>query len=775
VPPDTFSTECVYDRSPPVAPRATAFRYHTGEAIGAAARTDALLATIERKYGPWDLDPAAGKAWRRGFAGAFHEAFAAMPVVLAAPSQTLRYAVISGPRMAALDTDGRVGGAVNNALWGLAVPLVADPDSPFHWDRSGRGVPCRDDVTAALFSAHMVLPDGVALLRQAVRPRPWSKQGGSEVFHQSVAAALKEDGFDPDGRKRSRCAYAAGTLLARYRWIAACGFNLAALRLYDPEVLRLARRTGNLDSYNWLAAVGRLEDRAAVTSRRRQFAIAYPELVGSVALSDRAPVPGGSPSDERARAIGAAVDRAERVGPLVAAHRGWPKWVGKLLAGRLSATGVLGRALHAEQMARFGDRDGAPPLGADLARLLAALGPAWRPRGGDASIIAFMTSLSERLNLDPSAISSLCPHPGSGPSPWKRAWKRIPPAMRARGGRPASPGKLPSDVPSLAAYIMDAVKAFEDDVARPLTALCREPDVRPRADRQPRFGWQEFGGQHRIHGFALGGLSLAALIGVSIEFHERLDAIRLAKHGTPARGTPMLSRWQPLFAPFSMAGSRVTAACLSAGAELDSNGSAMGHCVSSYAMGCLEGVCHIVAFHHGGKAIATAELRGSLAAGFTAVQMRGFRNGPAPDNAGEALRLILLELNGGRTDGHSPGAGGLPMTGDSGRVAGAATGFAPLGLSVTPDAVLEAGLARRLTAIGKHRAAMAANYDVNDPAAVDRVVTAWRFAMPDRVRAAWERGTTPAERISGAGGVLAGMAAKAATPQPQAIQADGVA
>jgi hypothetical protein len=204
----------------------------------------------------------------------------------------------------------------------------------------------------------------------------------------------------------------------------------------------------------------------------------------------------------------------------------------------------------------------------------------------------------------------------------------------------------------------------------------------------------------------------------------------------------------------------VGVACLTTAAELEANGSEMGHCVRNYAMSCLEGRCHIVGFYLDGRAAATAELSGSTDLGFTAVQMRGRRNGDAPAETRQALDLILRELNGGAPARQPAGArcgAGVAACRDADPAGArplAAPSFRPMGLAVTPDAVLADALAGRQEALARHRASLSANYEVSDPEAVDRVATAWRFAMPDRMRAAWEAGRTPAERIAAAGAVL---------------------
>jgi hypothetical protein len=747
-----------FDAMDVLAPAATAFRMTQGETLSIFERTQLILGALEAKYGAFHPNPEVAAAWRSWFENALHQALASMPLVLASPRPHIRYAVISRFRCAYLGYDGVVGIVSHTISKTLVDTALRGPGTALYWDRGARAAPCEDALAVAglgevLDGMETAAGRSLGELGGGMRlGMPGFTLGALRDFRRSTAAAavcreaepiLAAAGVLNSDAKPTKCAFAAGGIVSRFQMAAHIGFGFAILRLLDPDISTLARKCGGFFTYPWLAALNVADEQGAVSRRRCQFAEAYPELVPCLADREQAVNQAAGGLQD----IQSTVDNAGRLAPIVAAYRGWPSWVEKALKGRLAATAVMGASLYGNLMDR---EDGAEIRRGDaIARLLADLGPAWRPRGGDASIVTFFTTAIHELGLDASAVSAMCPSPGGSCSPWKRAWMRLPLSMRARSLRASSPDK--NFFIRFSIGIDDALDAFYNDVAMPLMGEGRTANMFAKSAKKLR--------AEALKPFKF-NTSLASLVRLSEEWHERLEVIRRAKTGGGADHAQMLSEWQPLFAPWTLVDGRVQVACLATTSALNDNGMELEHCVSSYAMDCLEGKCHIIGFSRDGQAIATAELRGSFARGFSVTQLRGHHNRSAPHEAEKALGLALLDLNGElrpmsgglqwkREDLLAPNPGVRP-----------ATAFKPLGLSIATDEELGAGLDRRRQSIDRHYASLSASYDVNDIEAVDRVVTAWRFALPDRIRAAWDHGQTPEERVAAVRAILAARQGK---------------
>ena len=318
-----------------------------------------------------------------------------------------------------------------NALAEIAWGLSAMRDSVFYWDRPARPAPCKDP------TAERLLRKPLAQLHEATREvwtpsdhplvgiiekqiwwRSISLRGGSALHHPAVLHALMRAGIDPEmlrSKGVARTVFAAGTFFGRLQHVGRTSFAFAVRRLLDPALLREAQRTGRGAAYFWLAALDAVDVAPALSLRRRQFAQAYPELVSSIipALQPDYIKSGSCPEhDQRLQhaALAQAVDCAAPVTPLVQALRDWPPWVEKALRGRLTARSRMARALYQ------GRQHPDEPIGDPIARLLKALGPAWRPRHGDEAIVGFLSLLVDRLGVDARSLSALCPAPGEGPS-----------------------------------------------------------------------------------------------------------------------------------------------------------------------------------------------------------------------------------------------------------------------------------------------------------------------------------------------------------------------
>jgi hypothetical protein len=191
------------------------------------------------------------------------------------------------------------------------------------------------------------------------------------------------------------------------------------------------------------------------------------------------------------------------------------------------------------------------------------------------------------------------------------------------------------------------------------------------------------------------------LLKVSEDWHARLGLIARAKaSGCGDDVDEDLKSWAPLFAPFSAVGGRLDVRCLTTADELSEHGKEMQHCVGTYLLPCLEGRSHIVAFHHEGKAVSTAEISDDGEGSYTVIQMRGRRNGSAEADAERALEMIISDL----------ASRGDPESKDR-----------AVGLALTSAATIAAGVARRNPALARRQAALRAGYDVRDKEVVDRV------------------------------------------------------
>jgi hypothetical protein len=684
-----------------------------------------MVESLERRHGPWHRDAAASAAIGAAVGAEMRMALCKMPLLLAAPDDGIRYALLTlsgGGSVVLLLDDGRLLQADRKIAGrdGHWSHLADDPCSAFHWVRGARAMPCDDRATSNALAG--TLPEAVEsgvrhrrpVWRRAKAPRS-GRNPARVLSAYLVESALAAAGFEGTAPEWGRGMYAANALALRLERLGFAGFECAARLLRDPALDRLSSASGVDDTYEWLLGLGAEPELVGtVASRRRQFCRGYPELAGALSINEAVRTANVAPDRQRAlAAVADAVDGAGKLAPAVAALRGWEPWVEKALRGRLAADRRLGQGLFAEQD---------PTRNCDgLARTLGKLGPAWRIRHGDERIAVVLTRLANDLGAPASAISGMCLFPGGSPSPWKRAWRRMPDAFRdeiaaarpwhAAGHRAAS-------------NAMDAVSAFEHDVALPLAALAGEPREQP--DR-PLERWP---GQRRprLVDTALAGRTLDDVLRISSEWHARLALVARAKASSYGEGAEAdLMSWSPLFAPFSAVRGRVEVRCLTVADDLAAHGTEMHHCVGTYALPCLEGRSHIVAFHRDGHAVSTAEIGDDGHGAYSVVQMRGRRNVEADPDAQRALDLIMDDL-AARREPDGPRRG--------------------VGLALVPQETIAVGVALRNPALARRRAALKAGYDVRDGVVVDRVVQAWRFALPQRARAALDRLDTPEARLA---------------------------
>lgn len=733
---------CAYDDATILPGAATASRGPNGETISAWRRGQAIVDALTAKYGPWHRDPKIDIALRVGYGKALAEALVAMPVVLARPLEGLRYVIIHRAAAVGLGDDGTIGvythrQRVANAAWRLS----ACRDSAFHWDRPARAIPCADAQAAkllrpALISLHSTLRNPInalehplagvltSLSKMKLRVAP----RGMALSDPTVAASLVAHGIESDCAQMQDlppAVFAAATILYRLQGVGQLGFGLAILRLFQAPLLREAWRCGHPSAYFWLGARDADAERPAIASRRRQFAKAYPELIVPLIASQ---YPGDivTSTDPQIRAkleaLAQAVDDARPVTPLIHALRGWPPWVEKTLRGRLTARSRLAFVLYRQKYAPDS------LIGDEIAALLAALGPAWKPRRGDETIVAFLALLANSIGAEARSIARVCPVPGKGPSPWKQVWRHIAPSTRPNREGKQSPRIALWDYDQIATAIRDTVAAFEIDIVLPLlgtSSRSRTRDLNPFHYYDPSY-------DASLTESPLRSLSLAALLRVADQYHQRLDVIRRAKQHAALPQLEKRLRWPSLFAPFSLRDSRLEIRCLTDAEQLQAHAVELNHCADRYAVDCTAGECHIVGFFSAGRAIATAELKADENQRWLTVQFAGYRNGKPPAMALAALKLLMREL--------TPESQAQRET--RGR-----RSASRIGLYVAPPSDLEGDLAARRRLVRRYQMALAVRYDIDDPEALHRVLAAWRFAMPDGMRAAWERGASAAESV----------------------------
>ena len=726
-----------FDDHPVVEPRALAMVTVAGRPRTVGERVTNLLDGIELKYGAWSDKPEQAAQFRRAFEVDLTRAFMTMPVVLASPIPGVRYAVVSGPYVRVLQSDGFVLSYSLSSLREAIQPLLDSEDSAFHWDRDLRPLPVKDDkATAALTNFLHWHQDGVVEsqrlhqggavatqhlhsgLHESLQP---SYQRRKDKHRSSVSIPTEISISVEAGKKLTRAVYAAGSLCARYSVLAARGYNLACSRLFDPQCLKLAHRTWSPSMlvYWWLIACDKAPDASMYSVRRRQFCQSYPELVSAVLRS----VYDESAKGNLARVedgvlakISEAVDNALPLKALIAELRQWPSWVEKSLRGRLHAKAVCGRILLRER---------ANSLVEDLAigRLLGDLGPAWRPQHGDYAIMASLSLMARKLGMPSTGISALCPSPGGKPSPWKRAWRKMVPVLPPRYTH-LTPREMSQTIGSVLRDAVDGLRAFEEDVVAPIAAYKGMVYERKDGDLAKRY--------------ALGDGSLFRVLEISREWHSRLEAFRVAKQADVPAGRDTPAQWTELFSPFSHVDSRLEIRCILNAPELTEHGKQMSHCVGRYAMSCLESDCHIVGFFKQDEPVATASVYGSHNQGFRIGQMSGHHNDPVSRKTQSALDTLV--------EGLAEHSLAMPKAHDTRKPKD--TAEPPrINLDVTGAAVLETALNARQAAIGQHRTSLAANYDTTNVVVIDRVLTLWRFAFPGPVRAAWERARTPEDRV----------------------------
>jgi hypothetical protein len=610
--------DCLYDREPVLTGEAVAARGPNGKTIGAQRRAWDITKYLVDKYAPWHWEDARiAEALQTEFRQAFAEAIIAMPLVLASPFAGLRYVAIHRDRAVGLADDGRIGmvtrvPAIAMASWSLSTSR----ESVFYWDRPARAAPCKDPAAEELLRRPLAqLYDATRAawtppdhpLAAMIEKLLWSRITPPRPLtlnHPVVMAALQRTGGQPGYSEEdlTTTIFAASALLIRIEHVGSKSFAFAVRRLLNPALLREAQRVKLGSAYFWLAAADATENAPAISLRRRQFATAYPELVGTVLHAHQPDDLSSLDHVEQAQRVtlAQAVDRAGPVTPLVRSMRDWPPWVEKTLRGRLTA--------HSRMALPYYRNRSTPsePVGDAIARLLSQLGPAWRPRRGDEAIVGYLSQLMGRLALDARSLAALCPSPGQGASPWKRAWRALPASVHRTAGGTRAP-----DLSGLLSYdrigeeITDAMGAFEADVMTPL--LCGQ---RPRQDDANPLDPFSIDCSNPLR-----SVSLVSLLRIAEQYHQRLNAIRHAKDQTSGSEWDERLCWTALFAPFSLRAGRLEIRCLTDVAQLRAHAVELDHCVDQYAFDCVSGQCHIVGLFEKGRDLATAEIQDNGDAG----------------------------------------------------------------------------------------------------------------------------------------------------------------